>query len=50
MHSSQKLAAVARMLFALLVLALALALLFKAASPVGAGWAYNSIAHPRESQ
>jgi hypothetical protein len=50
MNSRLKLAAVVRMLFALLVLALALALLFKAASPVGAGLAFNSIARSPASQ
>ena len=50
MHSSHKIAVVVRMLFALLVVAIALALLFKATSPVGAGWALNSIERSPESQ
>ena len=50
MNSTSKFGAVIRLFFALLVLATALGLLFKAALPVGAGRVLSSIERSRESQ
>jgi hypothetical protein len=50
MNSTSKFGAAIRLFFALLVLATALGLLFKAALPVGAGRVLSSIERSRESQ
>lgn len=50
MNSTSKFGAVIRLLFASVVLAMALALLFKAALPVGAGRVFSSIGRSRVSQ